>query len=74
MVIIRRAEHAGSWYEDRESVLIRQLEDWLNAVNPSEILDPPASVIQVGQLGNTSGQSGDALTLPVAGCKAIIAP
>lgn len=74
MVIVRRAEHAGSWYEDRESVLNEQLESWLSAVDPNQIPKPPSSVIEVAQPGYTAGPSSDNLRLPVAGCKAIIAP
>ncbi|UZJ55935.1 hypothetical protein CBS101457_005255 [Exobasidium rhododendri] len=70
--IVRRARHAGSWYEDDEKLLDKQLQGWLNEVRSSQIPTLPSSVIQVGLPGWSP--SGEALSLPIDSCKAIIAP
>jgi predicted class III extradiol MEMO1 family dioxygenase len=72
MKVIRRATHAGSWYEDDEEVLGNQLQKWLDDVDSSQIPNSPTSVIQVGLI--ESIHSSEPLSLPVAKCKAIIAP
>lgn len=70
---VRRATHAGSWYERDPKKLDEQLSAWLKAVNVKKIPRPPLSVIEVDEPG-WKDVSKDTLTLPIAGCKAIIAP
>ncbi|PWN42291.1 UPF0103-domain-containing protein [Ceraceosorus guamensis] len=77
----RQATHAGSWYTSSRSQLDSSLNGWLQAVKPSEIPPRGVSAADVdvdGQLGykRTQQAGGDAekLSLPVDGCRAVIAP
>lgn len=72
MSSIRKATHAGSWYEDDAKKLDGQLQTWLDAVD-SRLPVPPASVIQVGLRSEKDYHTED-ITLPVPNLKAIIAP
>lgn len=74
---VRSATHAGTWYEDDEETLTKQLGEWLDAVDPSQIPNPPLSVIDVGiaaQSLTTAASSAQPVRFPVKGLKAIIAP
>ena len=72
MKAIRRATHAGSWYEDEQARLDAQLQGWLDSVDGSAVPSPPASVVDVGLPGWST--SSDTLAMPVTGCKAVISP
>lgn len=78
MALRREASHAGSWYDDRETTLNGQLDGWLAQVRPQAIPQPPLSVVDIDVKAPASSSSSSAaaaaLSMPVAECKAVIAP
>ena len=72
MGAVRRARHAGSWYEDDEQTLNEQLDGWLAEVDLEKVPSPITSVIEV-ELPGWNGPR-DSLSMPIPSCKAVIAP